>query len=134
ETLVNCLKYLQENYKWSQIYSVVPQDIKQNLLAKKKAHTADFNVLLKEILDHKEINSKYILGSFRQNGKLVLEFPVLSRIGNLHLMVDLDENKQILVNAASADPENLMFPDLDYFNDSFIQLDSSTDLFIRIEP
>jgi hypothetical protein len=134
ETLVNCLKYLQENYKWSQVYSVVPQDLKQNLLAKKKAHTADFNVLLKEILDYKKINSKYILGSFRQNGKLVLEFPVLSRIGNLHLMVDLDENKQILVNAASADLENLMFPDLDYFNDSFIQLDSSTDLFIRIEP
>lgn len=134
ETLINCIKYLQENYKWSKTYSVVPRDLKLNLLSKKPAHTADFNILLKEILDYKKINSMYVLGSFRQNGKLVLEFPVFSRMGNLFLVVDLDLNKQILIDAATADPENLMFPDLDYFNNSFVRIDSSADLFFAIEP
>lgn len=134
QTLINCIQYLQDNYKWSGQYSISSKDLQLNILAKQPAHTADFNILLKEILSYKKINSFYVIGSFRSRGKLVLEYPAFSRMSNLFLVVDLDQNKQRLIDAASVDPENLDFPDLQFFNNSFIRVDTSADIFLAIEP
>lgn len=134
QTLINCIKYLQDNYKWSGKYSISPRDIQLNMLSKQPAHTADFNVLLKEILSYKKINSFYVIGSFRSRGKLVLEYPAFSRMSNLFLVVDLDQKKQRLIDAASMDSGNIDFPDLRFFNNSFIRIDTSVDIFLAVEP
>lgn len=134
QTLINCIQYLQDNYKWSGRYSVTPKDLKLNLLSNQPSHSADFNILLKEILAYKKINSYYVIGSFRSRGKLVLEYPVFSRMSNLFLVVDLDQKKQRLIDAASMDPKNIDFPNLRFFNNSFIRVDTSVDIFLAIEP
>lgn len=133
ETLQNCVDYIQKNYKWTNKFSIVPRNLKDNLLASKKGDAGDLNVLLHEILKIKNIQSEFIITSFRSRGKLITSFPVYARMSNLLLIVKLDK-ENLVVDVANADLNNLRYPFLNFFNHYAIKVKSVSDAYFLLQP
>ncbi|SMC53227.1 DUF3857 domain-containing protein [Moheibacter sediminis] len=133
ETLSNCIQYIQDKYKWNEYYSVIPENLKENLFRSKSGTTADLNVLLNGILNAKNIENELVINSNRNNGRLITAYPSFSKIQNLINVVTLN-GQQYLIDAANSDPTNVKFLDLKHFNVITAKLNTSADMFIQINP
>jgi len=134
ETLKNCITYIQEKYKWDHYYSILTEDLKNNFLKTKTGNTADFNVFLKGILQAKNISSELAVNSFRSNGKILVVYPAFSRLNTLVNIVEIDNQKKLMIDAAISDPENPGYLPLEYFNQLAVGLDAPGQKFVTVMP
>src|SRR5690625_5463428 len=92
------MKYVQDNFKWSEKHSIRPYRLTQLNRENKKGHTAVLNIILYEILKNKNIYTELVINSSRKIGKLLLEFPSLSRMASLENYIKLENGETILIN------------------------------------
>lgn len=134
ETIANCVKYVQDNFEWSGKYSIRPYTLTQLTRENKKGHTAELNIILYEILKNKNIYTELVINSNRKIGKLLLEFPSLSRMASLENYIKLENGETILINAAISDPEDIKFLDINSYNQYVLSLEKPTDIFLKVQP
>ncbi len=134
ETLKNCLKFLRDNYKWDKYYATSTDRIKSNFLRTKTGNTADFNIFLQGILREKKIYSQLAVNSLRSNGRIIVGYPILSKLQTLVTVVSLDTDEKIMVDAAISKPEDGHFLSRNYFNHLVFGLDNISDNFIEVSP
>ncbi len=134
ETLGNCIRYIQKNYRWKKKFSFIPYVLRDNLLRDKSGYSADLNLLLNGILKSKNISAELVLNSGRNNGKLLLNYPALSRIQALENLITLKNGEKILVDAAISDPKDVKFLDAKMYNQYVLVLNSPGESFLIIEP
>lgn len=134
ETLKNCLKFLRDNYKWDRYYATGTDRLKSNFLRTKTGNTADFNIFLQGILREKKIYSQLAVNSLRSNGRIIVGYPVLSKLQTLVTIVSLDNEEKIMVDAAISKQEDGHFLSRNYFNNLVFGLDNISDNFIEVSP
>ena len=132
ETLKNCLRYLRQNYQWDRFTAVQTFDIASEFLRNKKGNSAEFNVVLKEILKLKNIKSELAINSLRSNGRIIVAYPAFSKLQTLVNIVEVDNGEKILIDAATSTPENVRFSSLNYYNEIVLGLDAGD--FLKITP
>ncbi len=132
ETLKNCLRYLRQNYQWNRFTAVQTFDLASEFLRDKKGNSAEFNVVLKEILKLKNIKSELAINSLRSNGRIIVAYPAFSKLQTLVNIVEVDNGEKILIDAATSTPENVRFSSLNYYNEIVLGLDTGD--FIKISP
>jgi len=134
ETLKNCLKFLRDNYKWDKYYATDTDRLKSNFLRTKTGNTADFNIFLQGILREKKIYSQLAVNSLRSNGRIIVGYPVLSKLQTLVTIVSLDNEEKTMIDAAISKPEDGHYLSRNYFNHLVVGLDNMSDNFINVSP
>lgn len=134
ETLGNCIQYIQGNYNWEETYSLIPYSLKNNLLKNKSGYSADLNVLLNGILKSKNISVELVLNSGRNNGKLLLNYPALSRMQCLQNLVTLKTGEKILIDAAISNPQDIRYLHKNMYNQYVLSINSTNEDFLLVEP
>ena len=134
ETLKNCLKFLRDNYKWNKYYATDTDRLKTNFLRTKTGNTADFNIFLEGILREKNIYSQLAVNSLRSNGRIIVGYPVLSKLQTLVTIVSLDNEEKTMVDAAISKPEDGHYLSRNYFNHLVFGLENVSDNFIETSP
>lgn len=134
ETLQNCLKFLRDNYQWNNYYRTYTDRLKNNFLRTKKGNTADFNIFLQGILQEKMIYSQLAVNSLRNNGKIIVGYPLLAKLQTLVTIVSLDNEEKIMVDAAISEPKNGHYLSRNYFNHLVFGLEQISDNFIEVHP
>lgn len=134
ETIQNCVQYLQDNYHWDEYLAPKTESLKGGILKTKSGNTADFNILLNNILQEKGIRSELVLNSLRSNGRIIPDYPVFARLQTLVTVVTLHDGEQIMIDAATSDPKNIKYPYLGYFNQITIKLNAPGDIFYTLSP
>lgn len=132
QTLKNTLQFLRENYQWNRHTAVQSFDLASEFLRKKTGNSADFNVLLNEILKLKNINSELAINSLRSNGRIIVAYPAFSKLQTLVNIVEVDDGEKILIDAATSTPEKVRFPSLDFYNQIVLGLNNAE--FMEISP
>lgn len=132
QTLKNTLQFLRENYQWNRHTAVQSFDLASEFLRKKTGNSADFNVLLNEILKLKNINSELAINSLRSNGRIIVAYPAFSKLQTLVNIVEVDDGEKILIDAATSKPEKVRFPSLDFYNQIVLGLNNAE--FMEISP
>lgn len=132
ETLKNCLLFLRQNYQWNRHTAVQSFNLASEFLRKKTGNSADFNVVLKEILKLKNINSELAVNSLRSNGRIIVAYPAYSKLQTLVNIVEVDNGEKILIDAATSTPDKVRFSSLDHYNQ--IVLGLYTGEFMEISP
>jgi len=134
ETVKNCLKFLRDNYKWDESYATDTDRLKSNFLRIKKGNSADFNIFLQGILKEKKINSQLAVNSLRSNGKIVVGYPILSKLQTLVTIVSIDNLEKLMLDAAISKPEDVHYLSKNYFNHLVYGLDNIDNNFIEVSP
>ena len=134
ETLENCVRFLQDNYRWNEYLASKTGSLKDGILKEKSGNSADFNILLNHILKEKGIRSELVINSLRSNGKIIPDYPVFSRMQTLINIITFDGGERMMIDAAVSDPKNIKYLDLDYFNYITLKLDSPADVFYTLSP
>ncbi len=134
ETLKNTIIYLRKNFTWNRYWAVTTKNLQSEFLRTKKGNAADFNILLNEVLKKKGIYSEMAVNSLRSNGQIILNFPTYSKMQTFVNIVESDGGEKIMVDAATSDPENLMFPNLNYFNNIVLGLNGAGENFLSVTP
>lgn len=134
ETLQNCLKYLQNYYEWNRYFAVQTTNLQADFLQKKKGNAADFNIILKEILRTKNINSELAINSLRSNGRIIIAYPAFSKLQTLVNIVELDDHEKVMVDAATSKVESIKYLSLDYFNHIVLGLNDNKESFTLVSP
>lgn len=134
ETLKNCLQYLRDHYQWDRYTAVQTFDLASEFLRKKRGNSAEFNVVLKEILKLKKINSELAINSLRSNGRIIVAYPAFSKLQTLVNIVEVDNGEKILIDAATTTPDKVRFSSLDFYNQIVLGLDTKGDAFIMTSP
>lgn len=132
QTLKNTLQFLRQNYQWNRHTAVQSFDLASEFLRKKTGNSADFNVLLNEILKLKNINSELAINSLRSNGRIIVAYPAFSKLQTLVNIVEVDDGEKILIDAATSTPEKVRFPSLDFYNQIVLGLNNAE--FMEISP
>lgn len=134
ETVKNCLKFLRDNYKWDEYYATDTDRLKSNFLRIKKGNSADFNIFLQGILKEKKINSQLAVNSLRSNGRIVVGYPILSKLQTLVTIVSIDNLEKLMLDAAISKPEDVHYLSKNYFNHLVYGLDNIDNNFIEVSP
>lgn len=134
ETLKNCLQYLRDHYQWDRYTAVQTFDLASEFLRKKSGNSAEFNVVLEEILKLKNINSELAINSRRSNGRIIVAYPAFSKLQTLVNIVEVDHGEKILIDAATTTPDKVRFSSLDFYNQIVLGLDTKGDGFIMTSP
>ena len=134
ETLKNCLQYLRDHYQWDRYTAVQTFDLASEFLRKKRGNSAEFNVVLKEILKLKNINSELAINSLRSNGRIIVAYPAFSKLQTLVNIVEVDQGEKILIDAATTTPDKVRFSSLDFYNQIVLGLDTKGDGFMMTSP
>lgn len=134
ETLKNCLQYLRDHYQWDHYTAVQTFDLASEFLRKNSGNSAEFNVVLKEILKLKNINSELAINSLRSNGRIIVAYPAFSKLQTLVNIVEVDNGEKILIDAATTTPDKVRFSSLDFYNQIVLGLDTKGEGFIMTSP
>lgn len=134
ETLKNCLQYLRDHYQWDHYTAVQTLDLASEFLRKNSGNSAEFNVVLKEILKLKNINSELAINSLRSNGRIIVTYPAFSKLQTLVNIVEVDNGEKILIDAATTTPDKVRFSSLDFYNQIVLGLDTKGEGFIMTSP
>ncbi len=134
ETLKNSLQYFRDNYQWNGYTAVQSFDLASEFLRKKRGNSAEFNVVLKEILKLKNVNSELAVNSLRSNGRIIVTYPAFSKLQTLVNIVEVDDGEKILIDAATTTPEKVRFSSLNFYNQIVLGLDTKGEGFIEISP
>ena len=134
ETLQNCIVYLQNYYEWNEYFAIQTTNLQADFLHKKKGNSADFNILLKEILRTKNINSELAINSLRSSGRIIIAYPAFSKLQTLVNIVELDNNEKVMVDAATSKVESIKYLSLDYFNHIVLGLNDKKESFTLVAP
>jgi len=94
ETLRNVVAFMDENVKWNNFYSIIPNRSNRNLLKNKVGTSADMNLMLNEILTAKGIQSSLVLYSTRSHGQVLFSYPFVNQFNSVLTSVSL-KNGQI---------------------------------------
>lgn len=133
ETIRNCLKFVQENYKWNDYYYSTYY-FKKSLIENNVGNSADLNLMLFNILKSKNIDVELVLNSSRRNGKLILEFPAISRIMTTQNLIKLKSGEVFLIDAALSDPDDIKFLNRNMYNQYVFSLNQPGTAFQKVEP
>lgn len=135
ETLKNCLDYINNNYHTNGRMSAIGEYLKDGLLKTKTGNSAEFNLLLNGILKEKNITSKLAVNSLRYNGKIIVSHPVFSKLQALVNIVTIDNNENLMIDAAVSTSKNIKYLSKNYFNFIALDLESKKeDNFIIVSP
>ena len=134
ETLKNCITFLRENYQWNRYTSVQTFDLAYRFLRTKTGNSADFNIVLNEILRIKNIKAELAINSMRSNGRIIVAYPAFSKLQTLINIVETDNGEKLLIDAATTTSKNVRFTSLEFFNHIVLSLDSRVDDFIAVSP
>lgn len=134
ETLKNCVQYLRDNYQWNRRTAVQSFDLASGFLKKKTGNTADFNIVLKEVLKIKNIKSELAINSLRSNGRIIVAYPTFSKLQTLENIVEIDNGEKLMIDAATSQPDNLRFLSLNHFNYIVLGLEDRGDVFTIVSP
>lgn len=116
ETLKNIVSYVNNNTKWNNIYSIMPQKTNKSVLKDKVGMSADLNLLLQEILTAKGFDSFLILNSTRQHGQILLSYPFVRQFSSVVTAVKLKTGQIILLDGAQLNSDQVEFAPLEIFN------------------
>src|SRR5690606_246392 len=119
---------------WAGKNSIRPYTLTPLNRENKKGHTAEINIILYENLKNKNIYTEFVFNSKRKNGKILFEFPSLSRMASLENYIKLENGETILINAAISDPEDIKFLDINSYNQYVLSLEKPTDIFLKVQP
>lgn len=132
ETYQNVLQYIHQNFKWNNSNSGTIQNL-NSVLSNKSGNHFELNVLFHELLRAKNVNSILIINSSRSSGKIPLNFPMLSRL-NSFVNLSLIDNQYYIADVEAVRSRDYKFPNLSYYNEIVLRLDSQNDQFIQVQP
>lgn len=140
ETYKNVIEYVKQNYKVDKENIIDgTSNFKSGILRTKSGTNLELVILVNKLLKSKGIESHLVINSFRGRGRLIMNFPIVSRISNIQTMTILDNqiylfDENILKIADDGYKEKIVFPYLDYYNQLVLKLDSRQDEFLTINP
>jgi hypothetical protein len=101
ETLQNLYAYFKNNFKWNNFYGIWPKQSNRETAKEKTGNSTDLNLLLNSVLKAKGFDSKIVLLSSRDNGKLVISYPYLGQFNYAVNLVVLNDNSTYLIDASN---------------------------------
>ena len=101
ETLRNVYHYFKNNFTWNRFYGISPKQSNRETLKEKSGNSTDLNLLLNSVLEAKNFNTKMILLSSRDNGKLVISYPYLGQFNYAVNLVTLNDGSAYLIDASN---------------------------------
>ncbi|WDF47985.1 DUF3857 domain-containing protein [Chryseobacterium sp. KACC 21268] len=134
ETLKNCVQYLRNNYKWDNYLAANTNNLKENFIKLKTGNAADFNIFLQGILKEKNIQSQLVINSLRSNGKIIIGYPIFSKLQTLVNIVTIDNDERVMIDAATSTTKEIKYLSTNYFNYIVLDLNSGEDNFIVVSP
>ena len=134
ETLRNTVRYLRDHYQWNRHTAVQSFNLASEFLKKKTGNTADFNIVLEEILKVKNIQSEIAVNSLRSNGRIIVAYPTFSKLQTLVNIVEIDNGEKLMIDAATSQPDNLRFLSLNHYNYIVLGLEERGDVFTVVSP
>lgn len=140
ETYKNVIEYVRKNYKTDNSKSIDKiSNFNSGILRTKIGSNLELVILVNKLLKSKGIESHLVINSFRGRGRLIMNFPIVSRISNIQNMSVLDNqiylfDENILKIVDDSFKEKIIFPYLDYYNQLVLKLESKQDEFFNINP
>lgn len=140
ETYKNVIDYVKQNFKLIETnYVDKMSNFKTGLLGTKTGSNLDFVVLVNRLLKSKGLESHLVINSFRNRGRLIMDFPIVSRISNIQTMTIVDNqvylfDENILKITDDSYKEKVVFPYSEYYNQLVLKLETSTNEFLNIQP
>ncbi|MGV0948442.1 hypothetical protein ACTS91_12200 [Empedobacter falsenii] len=109
------------------------------ILRTKIGSNLELVILVNKLLKSKGIESHLVINSYRGRGRLIMNFPIVSRISNIQNMSVLDNqiylfDENILKIVDDSYKEKIVFPYLDFYNQLVLKLESKQDEFFNINP
>lgn len=140
ETYKNVIEYVRKNYKTdnSKIIDKI-SNFNSGILRTKIGSNLELVILVNKLLKSKGIESHLVINSYRGRGRLIMNFPIVSRISNIQNMSVLDNqiylfDENILKIVDDSYKEKIVFPYLDFYNQLVLKLESKQDEFFNINP
>lgn len=140
ETYKNVIEYVKLNYKANENNKIDDiSNFKSGILRTKIGTNLELVILVNKLLKSKGIESHLVINSFRNRGRLIMNFPIVSRISRIQTMTVLDNqiylfDDNILKIIDDSYKEKIVFPYLEYYNQLVLKLDSRQDEFLTINP
>lgn len=140
ETYKNVIEYVKLNYKANENNKIDDiSNFKSGILRIKSGTNLELVILVNKLLKSKGIESHLVINSFRSRGRLIMNFPIVSRISRIQTMTVLDNqiylfDDNILKIIDDSYKEKIVFPYLEYYNQLVLKLDSRQDEFLTINP
>lgn len=92
------IQYIKTNYTWNQRYYFEARQTLKEFTTQKNGNSANINLMLVGILKSKGINANPVLISTRTNGRIKVDYPMMSAFNNVIAMVTIN-NKNLLLDA-----------------------------------
>lgn len=140
ETYKNVIEYVRKNYKTDNSKTIDKiSNFNSGILRTKIGSNLELVILVNKLLKSKGIESHLVINSYRGRGRLIMNFPIVSRISNIQNMSVLDNqiylfDENILKIVDDSYKEKIVFPYLDYYNQLVLKLESKQDEFFNINP
>ncbi|WP_334126597.1 DUF3857 domain-containing protein [Empedobacter brevis] len=140
ETYKNVIEYVKQNYKVDKSNTIDKiSNFKSGILRTKTGSNLELVIFVNKLLKSKGMESHLVINSFRNRGRLIMNFPIVSRISTIQTMTVLDNqiylfDENILEIVDEGYKEKVVFPYLDYYNQLVLKLDSRQDEFLNINP
>ncbi|WP_314243509.1 DUF3857 domain-containing protein [Empedobacter tilapiae] len=140
ETYKNVIEYVRKNYKTDNSKTIDKiSNFNSGILRTKIGSNLELVILVNKLLKSKGIESHLVINSYRGRGRLIMNFPIISRISNIQNMSVLDSqvylfDENILKIVDDSYKEKIVFPYLDYYNQLVLKLESKQDEFFNINP
>ena len=134
ETLQNCISFLQNNYKWNRELAFRTSILQRDFLQKKIGNSADFNILLNEILFIKNIKAEFAINSLRSNGRIIIAYPAFAKLQTLVNIVEVENGEKLLIDGSTSSPQKIKYLSLDNFNFIVLGLRSAGEDFTIVSP
>lgn len=134
------IEYVKLNYKANENNKIDDiSNFKSGILRIKSGTNLELVILVNKLLKSKGIESHLVINSFRSRGRLIMNFPIVSRISRIQTMTVLDNqiylfDDNILKIIDDSYKEKIVFPYLEYYNQLVLKLDSRQDEFLTINP
>ncbi|STD59327.1 Uncharacterised protein [Empedobacter falsenii] len=134
------IEYVRKIYKTdnSKIIDKI-SNFNSGILRTKIGSNLELVILVNKLLKSKGIESHLVINSYRGRGRLIMNFPIVSRISNIQNMSVLDNqiylfDENILKIVDDSYKEKIVFPYLDFYNQLVLKLESKQDEFFNINP
>lgn len=92
-------EFVKDNYEWDGYQYYIPYKSAREFLEKKTGNCASINLMLAGLLNNAGFEAHPVLISTRKNGKIKVDYPFRESFNYLAVIVNIDEQKQLLIDA-----------------------------------